>query len=106
MNIFKKFRIGPVWIYISSRRMQRKRSADEIYQYNRDCIRKEKHRRWVENGGHCEKCGLKLPEDRLTMHHVIPLKQRPDLVSKPSNMLMVCQHCHDIIHGFNPPRPA
>lgn len=34
------------------------------------------------------------------------LPQIPDLVSKPSNMLMVCQHCHDIIHGFNPPRPA
>lgn len=87
-------KIGPFYIYITRHRMKRRRRNDDIYRNNRQCLLREKHRRWKKNGGRCEECGLPLAEDRLEMHHIIPVSEHPELITKPSNLRMLCHECH------------
>ena len=40
----------------------------------------------------CRLC--RTPGGRLTLHHVLPLWARPDLVADPANLVTVCRDCH------------
>lgn len=33
-----------------------------------------------------------------TVHHIYPLKQRPDLAFNSNNLLSLCSKCHDRMH--------
>jgi 5-methylcytosine-specific restriction protein A len=33
------------------------------------------------------------------VHHIIPIKERPDLKLVPSNCQALCFPCHEVIHG-------
>lgn len=46
----------------------------------------------LEEAGHaCEKCGS---EDRLELHHVIPVSVNPLLQQDKDNILVLCRECH------------
>jgi len=45
----------------------------------------------------CRVCGDR--SDKLTLHHIIPIWARPDLVSEIDNIASVCQSCHSKLNG-------
>ena len=45
----------------------------------------------------CRICGIQ--GYRLTLHHVVPVWQRPDLVLDENNLITVCRKCHYGING-------
>ena len=44
----------------------------------------------------CKRYGKSTPAT--TIHHVIPLEQRPDLGYTNQNLLSLCAKCHDAFH--------
>jgi len=102
MNIFKHFRIGGLHIYISTYSLKRRRSIDSIYRHARPELQREKHRRCSADTGYCEMCGRKFYPRELEMHHIIPVSERPDLVTSPRNLQMLCHGCHTKVHKQPP----
>lgn len=47
----------------------------------------------------CEKCG---ELHNLTVHHVKPRQTHPELAFEPSNLVVLCQECHNIVHNGRP----
>lgn len=45
-----------------------------------------------------------------TVHHIQEVYDRPDLMLDKDNLISLCHHCHDVVHGrvtknFNKPKP-
>ena len=36
----------------------------------------------------------------LTVHHIIPRSERPDLSYDPDNLAVLCRSCHDEVHNI------
>lgn len=36
-----------------------------------------------------------------TVHHILPVEERPDLKWENDNLLGLCGHCHDAMHDRN-----
>lgn len=43
----------------------------------------------------CETCGA---QRRLVLHHIIPVKQHPELLLDPANVKTLCKKCHEKLH--------
>lgn len=39
----------------------------------------------------CQLCGSK---EKIVTHHIIPVKERPDLIFDPNNLIILCDWCH------------
>lgn len=97
LDFVKHLRIGPIHFYISSRRLKNP-GRERIRQRAKHAIEAIKRQRYRQRGGCCEVCGQKYPRKRLEMHHIAPISERPDLVDKSTNLLMVCRACHMQLH--------
>ncbi len=89
-----RFKIGSIYIYITKQRMKKRGKRDNYTRNHRFALLTEKERRWRKNGGCCEECGKKMAMHQLEMHHVIPVSERPDLITRKSNLKMLCHECH------------
>lgn len=47
-------------------------------------------------GNQCTQCGS--TTSRLVVHHIKPPDEAPELVYEPSNLQVICSHCHNHIH--------
>lgn len=59
----------------------------------RDVVRKIR----VERGDICEACGIPATHP----HHIIPVSEtsiHSELVFEPSNMILLCDDCHSLMH--------
>lgn len=54
-----------------------------MYRKVRDLVRRR--------DGACLACGT---TENLTVHHVVPAREAPDLAFDPENMVTVCRRCH------------
>lgn len=57
------------------------------------------------DGGMCRDCMSKFdlgigfkPRRAVTVHHILPLLERPDLALCYSNLISLCQPCHNVRH--------
>ena len=58
-------------------------------------------RQVFERDRHCQDCGTSGSRGTpLTIHHIKPKFQFPELAGDPDNMILVCRRCHDIRHGI------
>ncbi len=49
----------------------------------------------------CQVCGKKgVRGNKLTIHHIKPKSEYPELDDDPDNLILVCRKCHDLIHGM------
>jgi 5-methylcytosine-specific restriction endonuclease McrA len=44
----------------------------------------------------CEYCGS---TEKLTVHHIKPRSSNPELSFEPSNLVILCEKCHNHIHN-------
>lgn len=56
------------------------------------------NRRYKSTDGCCELCGKHFEYDQMQMHHILPLAEFPRFGRKHWNVLMLCRHCHYMIH--------
>lgn len=99
MEIYKAFRIGPIYVYVSTRRMKR-RSQNEVLTHNhRAKLRRMKRRLYADRGGRCECCGEWYPPEELELHHIVGVTAAPHLVTSWSNLQLLCKECHQKVHG-------
>jgi 5-methylcytosine-specific restriction endonuclease McrA len=55
-----------------------------------------------ERDKHCKECGTSgSTGNRLTIHHIKPKFLYPQLVNEPTNLVVLCQHCHEVAHGIS-----
>lgn len=97
MDFVKHLRIGAIHFYISTHRLKNP-GRERIRQKAKHAIEAIKRQRYRQQEGRCEVCGQKFPRNRLEMHHIATISERPDLVDKPTNLLMVCRACHMQLH--------
>lgn len=57
-----------------------------------------RNNRYRHTKGCCEVCGQHCEKTELQMHHILPYRDFPDLKRKKWNLLMLCPHCHFLIH--------
>lgn len=49
----------------------------------------------------CRKCGTSGTRDNpLTIHHIKPKADYPELVNDPENLAVLCSECHRKVHGI------
>lgn len=96
MEIFKKFKIGHVYVYVSSRPMKRRCVNFTLTKKHRRQLMKLKSRMY---DGFCQECGRSFREDELEIHHIVPLSENPRLVVSQGNLQLVCPECHARLHG-------
>ena len=99
MEIFKSISIGPINIYVTTGRMKRRNKRDDIYRNNRKKLLRIKHHLWKQNRGRCMECGREFDEEEMELHHIVPMCERPDLVTALTNLHLVCRECHNRLHG-------
>lgn len=97
-----KFKIGPIYFYITRYRMKRRGRNDDVSRNHRHKLLRLKHRRYKAHDGCCELCDKPFDEAQLEIHHVIPVCERPDLVVSKDNILIVCHQCHMFLHDRPP----
>lgn len=98
MEIYKYFRIGPIRIYISTRRMARVSGSENRRQRYKQRLGKLKRTMYLELGGCCQDCGCKFKRKRLELHHIVPVSERPDLIASRDNLRLLCRDCHMKYH--------
>ena len=95
MEIYHKFRLGPLFIYITSFALRKMKKKDRVWKQHRKRLKKWKLK---ECEGKCEICGRKFHKDKMELHHVIPVSERPRLVLSKKNLMLLCHECHVKIH--------
>lgn len=50
-----------------------------------------------ESVGECECCG---DTEFLTVHHLTPVRENPDLIDDEDNMMCLCEGCHSLVDKF------
>lgn len=50
-------------------------------------------------------CHRILRLDQLSIHHLLPRRMSPSLIYKASNMILLCEDCHNEIERHNIPKP-
>lgn len=98
MDIYYKFSIGPVRIYISTRRMAKVSETQRKRQNRKKRLNALKRTMYLELGGCCQDCGCKFKRERLELHHIVPVSERPDLIASRDNLRLLCRDCHMKYH--------
>lgn len=99
MDIYYHFRLGPLRIYITNRRMKSRGVHESLRHRNKSRLGYLRRDIYRKNGGCCQACGRHYDLKRLELHHVIPINVRPDLINKRSNVRLLCHKCHLAAHG-------
>ena len=58
-----------------------------------------RHQALQEQGRRCKMCGT--VRGKLSVHHIKPRSKHPELELVLSNLLVVCNSCHNQIHSRN-----
>lgn len=48
------------------------------------------------DNGICQMCGT---NQNLHLHHILYRSQRRDLINEPTNCIMLCSECHELVHS-------
>lgn len=92
-------KIGSLYIYVTRYRMKRRSARDDIYRNRRKKINRIKKRLYKDQNGECAHCGTRFPIEELEAHHIKPMAQFPRLVTRQSNIELLCHNCHLSLHG-------
>ena len=88
-----KLQLGPLRIYFSLSPLKPKHESIK---------RRSFRRRQLERQPVCQFCGKPLTMETLSIHHIKPISERPDLVYEPDNCISLCKRCHVEHHrGLN-----
>ena len=98
MTMLYRFHIFGVNVYITTRRMKLRSAKDDLRRNRRKELMRLKHQLYMRGSGSCSCCGRFFPEADLEVHHVVSLGERPDLVSRKSNLRLLCRECHGRVH--------
>lgn len=87
-----RFKIGRFYIYLTDHKMK---SRSKRQSQNQERMLK---RKMIANIGEqrCQYCGN---ADKLEMHHLLSVKEHPELALESSNIMFVCHSCHIKIHA-------
>ena len=99
MEFLKKWKICGVRIYVTTYRMKRRPKLDDARRNVRHrllCKRKALYRR---QAGRCGFCGIELRLDEMELHHIIGVSDRPDLLCRNDNLVLLCPSCHRQQHN-------
>lgn len=86
---FYKLQLGRFRLYLSFIPMKPKYESS---------TRRSFRQQLLERSGKCAVCGKQLSASTLSVHHVIPRSERPDLCYDPGNCLCMCKQCHSEYH--------
>lgn len=84
-----KIQIGNFRIYFSLTSMKPKYPSISRNSFRRQILERQPT---------CECCGRPLDIKTLSIHHIIPVSQRPDLVYDSQNCMSLCKNCHIQLH--------
>lgn len=98
MDFCKNINLWGIHIYVSSFKMKRVKDRQTLFYRRQKKLTRIKHDIFKQNGGRCEECGRPFHEDRLQVHHIVPVSERPELYSASSNIQLVCPECHARLH--------
>lgn len=62
-----------------------------------DAMNRIRLKLYRERGMKCECCGSDDPHD-LELHHIEPVRFRPDRATDPDNLMILCRACHQDMH--------
>ena len=96
-----KIKIGKTYIYISKCRMKPRSQFDDLRRNKRDKLNRKKIMIYEKKGGCCELCGSHFPLSELQIHHIRPVNLYPELISKESNLRLLCAECHVKVHKIS-----
>lgn len=99
MEFCKCMRIGPVYLYVSTRRLKGRYKHSDILRKNHKKLQRIKREKWKEGDGRCEECGKRFRIEEMELHHIVPLSKNAFLVTAISNLQLVCPECHARLHG-------
>lgn len=51
---------------------------------------------YTRDSGSCQLCGA---YQNLHAHHILYRSQRKDLIDEPTNIIMLCENCHRLVHS-------
>ena len=60
-------------------------------------------RNYIRSHPFCENCGVENLVEAKDVHHILPLRERPDLAFEPSNLKALCEPCHVAAHAHDRP---
>lgn len=98
MDFCKRIKIFGFYLYISTCRLKRRGSRDNLCRNRHKKLLRHRARLYDRQGGCCAVCGRVLGENDFEIHHVIAVSDRPDLVAKLSNLRLLCHECHRRVH--------
>lgn len=94
-------KIWKIYIYISSCRMKPRVKSDDLRRNKRNKLTRKKIMIYEKKGGCCELCGSHFPLSELQIHHIRPVNLYLELISKESNLRLLCAECHVKVHKIS-----
>ena len=98
MDFTKRFSFFGIYVYVSSHRLKRRGERDAYYRKHRKRLLRLKRKVYRKSGGVCSGCGGRFSIDALEVHHIIPLRERSDLLLCRENVALLCHACHLRVH--------
>ena len=99
MDFLKKWKIGRVRIYVTTYRMKRRPKLDDTRRNVRHRLLRKRAALYRRQGGCCAVCGCCFSEDEMEVQHILGVSDRPDLVCRKSNLVLLCPSCHRREHN-------
>lgn len=87
---FLKIQLGRVRLYISTLPMKPKYESVTRRSFRRSVLE--------SYGSACARCGAPLTLKTLSLHHIRPRSEFPELVYDPDNCMALCKACHIRLH--------
>lgn len=91
-------KLGNIYIYITKYRMKKRGKKDDLRRNKREKLNRAKKRIYRKTGGVCSCCGFAFHIDELYIHHIVPVAENPKLITKESNLKLMCESCHVELH--------
>ena len=94
----------------SKKRMRKQRKKKDIYHHeNKSFYRSDTWKRvadyvYERESGRCQRCGKFVYGRSAHRHHVVPIKDNPNLKLDPNNIRLLCPKCHVIEENESKPK--